>query len=79
VRDKPQASRRRHSQTIVTAAKHKFAAGAYVILVGKPDETLFKITGLLPDGGAGLQYRIKNEEERYERVAVERVLTSAPR
>jgi hypothetical protein len=48
-------------------------------LDGKADDTLFKITRLLPDGGSGLQYRIKNEQEGYERVAVERVLTAVRR
>lgn len=79
VRDKPKASRRRHAQPIVATAEHKFAAGSYVILVGKPDETFLKIKGLLPDGGAGLQYRIKNERGGYERVAVERLLTAVCR
>lgn len=43
VREKPQASRRRYAQPVVATAKHKFAAGSYVILVGKPDAALFKI------------------------------------
>ncbi|MCW2275465.1 hypothetical protein M2321_003057 [Rhodoblastus acidophilus] len=77
--DNPQTHRRPQVRPVATAAKHKFAAGAYVILVGKSDDTLFKVTRLLPDGGTGLQYRIKNEQEGYERVAVERLLTAAAR
>ncbi len=59
----------------VSSAKHKFALGAFVTLVGKSDQTLFKVTRLLPDGGSGLQYRIKSEREDYERVAIEPLLT----
>ena len=54
---------------------HKFAVGSIVALIERPGQSLFKITGLLPDGGAGLQYRIKSEREDYERVATEALLT----
>ncbi|MBB4198048.1 hypothetical protein GGD83_001841 [Rhodoblastus sphagnicola] len=61
----------------VSAAAHKFALGTLVTLVGKSDQTLFKVTRLLPDGGAGLQYRIKSEQEGYERVVIEVLLERA--
>jgi len=79
VPDKSQIPRPGHARPIVLAAKHKFGLGAHVVLDGKSDAAVFKVTRLLPDGGAGLQYRIKNEQEGYERVAVERVLTALRR
>ena len=79
MRDKSQLSRLENARPLVAAARHKFTLGAHVSLVGKSDETLFKITRLLPDGGGGLQYRIKNEQEGYERVALERLLTAVRR
>jgi hypothetical protein len=63
----------------VSSTIHKFAVGSYVTLIGKPDQALFKVTRQLPDGGAGLQYRIKSEREDYERVAVEPLLSHAHR
>jgi hypothetical protein len=63
----------------VPAATHKFALGTFVTLVGKSEQTLFKVTRLLPDGGSGLQYRIKSEREDYERVAIEPLLAAARR
>jgi len=78
VRDNLQKSKS-DARPLVPAEKHKFVLGAHVILVGKSDETLFKVTRLLPDGGSGLQYRIKNEQEGYERVTIERLLTAVRR
>ena len=79
MRDNSQNSKPDHARPLVPAEKHKYVLGAFVILVGKSDETLFKVTRLLPDGGAGLQYRIKNEQEGYERVTIERLLTAVRR
>ncbi|SNB65676.1 hypothetical protein SAMN06265338_102283 [Rhodoblastus acidophilus] len=75
MRDKSQSST--HARPMAATAKHKFALNAQVLLDGKSDGAVFKITRLLPDGGSGLQYRIKNEQEGYERVVVERLLTAA--
>ncbi len=55
-------------------AGHKFAVGTQVSLIGRAERATFKITRQLPDGGGGLQYRIKNEREDYERVAAEGLL-----
>ncbi len=63
----------------ISSAAHKFAVGTLVTLVGKSDQTLFKVTRLLPDGGSGLQYRLKNEREDYERVAIEPLLAPVRR
>jgi hypothetical protein len=52
-------------------ATHKFPIGAYVLhQVGvlSRKET-FRVTRLLPDDGAGFQYRIKGERKGFERVA----------
>jgi hypothetical protein len=62
----------------VVLTRHKFSTGTFVTLLGKP-ANLFKVTRLLPDGGAGLQYRIKSEREDYERVAAESQLAAAQR
>ncbi|MCI0600058.1 MAG: hypothetical protein L0Y50_12980 [Beijerinckiaceae bacterium] len=54
-------------------ATHRFPVGTHVfhktgVQSGKER---FRITRLLPDGGAGLQYRIKGETEGFERVVTE--------
>jgi hypothetical protein len=81
VRDKSQKSSQKSSigytRPNVSSVRHKFALGSFVTLVGKSEQTLFKVTRLLPDAGSGLQYRIKSEREDYERVAIEPLLTPA--
>jgi hypothetical protein len=54
-------------------ATHKFAVGAYVLhQVGlRPRKETFRVTRLLPDDGAGFQYRIKGEQDGLERVVKE--------
>jgi hypothetical protein len=79
VRDKLAKSSTDQARQIVSPAGHKFPLGAFVTLVGKSEQTLFRITRLLPDGGSGLQYRIKSERENYERAAIEPMLTDARR
>lgn len=56
-----------------TVATHKFAVGARVVQkIGARSERLsFRVTRLLPDGGEGLQYRIKSDRDGQERVATE--------
>ncbi|MCI4678410.1 hypothetical protein K9U39_04580 [Rhodoblastus acidophilus] len=54
---------------------HKYSIGSVVVLSGGSDQTAFKITRHLPDGGSGPQYRIKSERENYERVTTESRLT----
>ncbi len=58
------------------AATHKFALGASVFhrVGGRSERAAFKITRLLPDGGEGLQYRIKGERDGHERVVTEGAL-----
>jgi hypothetical protein len=50
---------------------HKFSIGAFVVMNGGSDQASFRVTGHLPDGGSGPQYKIKSERENYERVTTE--------
>jgi hypothetical protein len=55
------------------APTHLFALGQAVRLRGsfpKSDET-YRITATLPPRGDSLQYRIRNDEERHERVTTQ--------
>ena len=54
-------------------ATHKFPVGAYVLhQVGvRSKKETFRVTRLLPNEGAGFQYRIKGEQDGFERVAME--------
>ena len=54
-------------------ATHKFAVGVHVLYrVGvQSRQEPFRVTRLLPDGGAGFQYRIKGEQDGFERVVTE--------
>lgn len=79
MRDKSQNSTTDNARPSASSAAHKFAVGTFVTLVGKSGQTPFKVTRLLPDGGSGFQYRIKNEDENYERVAIEPLLAPVPR
>lgn len=55
------------ARRVDASPNHRFPVGALVSFNGG----LFKVTRHLPDGGAGLQYRLKNERDGQERVAVE--------
>lgn len=67
------ARNRFRSARIAVAPTHKFAIGALVLhKVGAQTESgSFKVTRHLPDGGQGLQYRIRSERDGHERVAIE--------
>jgi hypothetical protein len=58
------------------ASTHLFAIGQAVRLRGSlgtfiKNADIYRITGTLPPQGNALQYRIRNDEERYERVTTE--------
>jgi hypothetical protein len=57
-------------------ATHKFALGAHVLFRVDvlSSQELFRVTRLLPDEGAGFQYRIKGERDGFERVVKESAL-----
>lgn len=55
---------------------HRFAVGQSVRLISRLGLSLktaenYRITGTLPKQGKEMQYRIRNEDERHERVATE--------
>ncbi len=57
-------------------AAHRFAVGDNVRIkggFGAPPSAadMFRVTATMPPAGTSLQYRIRNEEERHERVARE--------
>ncbi len=60
----------------VEVPTHKFDVG--VIVAYRPSPTgepgHFRVTRHLPDGGQGLQYRIRSERDGQERVVVESAL-----
>jgi hypothetical protein len=43
----------------------------------RSEKTSFRVTRHLPDGGAGLQYRIKGERDGIERVVTESSIESS--
>lgn len=55
---------------------HKFTVGARVFhKVGHlGDRRSFRVVRLMPDGGAGLQYRLRCDADGHERVALEAAL-----
>lgn len=55
-----------HLFTVGQAVRRKSGFGPPVSRVD-----VFRITATLPETGGSLQYRIRSEEERYERVTVE--------
>lgn len=62
--------------------KHRFAVGQSVRVkrqygVSQLHNELYRITGTLPEIGNSPQYRIRNAEERHERVVTEDGLESA--
>jgi hypothetical protein len=63
-------------------ATHAFVIGQPVRLrdgIGRlvPPGALYRITGTLPSNGGSPQYRIRNDDERHERVAAENALQLA--
>ncbi|HET6378749.1 MAG TPA: hypothetical protein VFG05_10675 [Methylocella sp.] len=70
---------RRQAYRNTESATHKFLVGESVYHTAsmRSGRELFRITRLLPDGGAGFQYRIKGEREGFERVVPESSLEAA--
>jgi hypothetical protein len=64
-----------------TASAHKYKIGQIVNYVSRNGYATvsgtYEVTQLLPPEGDALQYRIKNANEPYERVAKEHELTHA--
>jgi len=74
------AGRRFPRGRLVSPVTHKFAVGASVICpTGQRSEKgLFQVVRHLPDGGQGLQYRLKSVADGHERTAFEAVLDIPP-
>jgi hypothetical protein len=68
-----------HGAKIILFPRHKFPVGARVAHPSGPPGrmAIFEVTRHLPDGGQGLQYRIRCEEDGRERVATETTLAAA--
>jgi hypothetical protein len=61
----------------VAAPTHKFDVGLHVSYRGGLGSGLYRVTRRLPDGGQGLQYRIRSDRDGQERVVVESALERA--
>ena len=74
------AGRRFPRGRIASPVTHKFAIGAFVICpIGyRSEKGLFQVVRHLPDGGRGLQYRLKNVGDAHERMAFEASLEVPP-
>jgi hypothetical protein len=64
------------------AATHRFAVGQVVRLRSRfgsvpKDAEIYRITRMLPPSGDSPQYRIRSDDERYERVTTEDSLEPA--
>jgi hypothetical protein len=70
----PRPTQKNSRQNRLAAAVHRFSVGQTVRLKGfgatKVAE-IYRITLTLPPVGNALQYRIRNDDERHERVASE--------
>jgi len=58
----------------LAAPTHKFAVGLHVSFRGGPASELYRVTRHLPNGGQGLQYRIRSDRDGQERVVLESAL-----
>jgi hypothetical protein len=69
---KSESARRMRPRNQSTAS-HKFSIGAFVLhrFGVRAEKAPFRVTRQLPDGGMGLQYRIKGERDGVERVVTE--------
>ncbi len=73
------ARERHRNAKATTIATHKFDVGSLVShrIGASSERSLFRVTRHLPDGGQGLQYRIRSERDGQERVVVEASLQRA--
>ena len=74
------AGRRLSGDRIASPVTHKFALGAFVICpIGyRSEKGLFQVIRHLPDGGQGLQYRLKSIADGHERMTFEAALEDRP-
>jgi hypothetical protein len=64
---------------VVQSPTHKFNVGAPVAFKAGSSKAIgsFRVTRQLPEGGHGLQYRIRSDRDGHERVASEHTLERA--
>lgn len=74
------AGRRFSRVKIVSSVMHKFALGAVVTCPTgyRSEKGLFQVVRHLPDGGRGLQYRLKSVADGHERMTFEAALEKRP-
>ena len=70
-------ARQRNRVVRAVTAPHKFDVGLRVLYPNGPGSSLYRVTGRLPDGGQGLQYRIRCDRDGQERVVIESALRRA--
>lgn len=68
------ARERQRGAKAVAAPTHKYDVGIRVSYRGGASAELYRVTRRLPDGGQGLQYRIRSDRDGQERVALESAL-----
>jgi hypothetical protein len=77
--DHTDARERFRRARMVATPTHRFDVGVHVSCKAGPnaERGLFRITRRLPDGGQGLQYRIRSDRDGHERVVAESALERA--
>ncbi|ARN82094.1 hypothetical protein MCBRY_002984 [Methylocystis bryophila] len=69
------ARERHRSAKAVAAPTHAFEEGVHVSYRSSgPSAESYRVTRRLPDGGHGLQYRIRSDRDGQERVVIESAL-----
>ena len=76
-------ARRSLSGATAPAPKHRFGLGERLRMVGggttlRRDESICRVTSLLPHEGGPLLYRVRSELESFERVVAESDLSAVP-
>jgi len=71
------ARQRYRTARALTAPAHKFDVGLRVLYPRGPGSAPYRVTRHLPDGGQGLQYRIRCDRDGQERVVLESALQRA--
>lgn len=77
--DHTNARERYRNARTITVPTHKYDVGARVAYKAgaSSERSPFRVTRLLPDGGQGLQYRIRSDRDGQERVVIETALERA--
>ncbi|WP_424362878.1 hypothetical protein [Methylocystis parvus] len=68
------ARARHRSARIAAVPTHKFEVGVHVAYRGGGGSGTYSVTRQLPDGGQGLQYRVRSDRDGQERVVIESAL-----